>query len=72
VTGYTGAAGQLTRRQRQVLNLVKAGLKRREIAERLGISPETVKAHVANIATRIDARTQQQAATAARRAGEQP
>jgi DNA-binding NarL/FixJ family response regulator len=56
MSGYTGAAGRLTRRQGEVLALLRQGLKRREIAAHLGISEETVKSHAAAIATRLDAR----------------
>jgi DNA-binding CsgD family transcriptional regulator len=35
----------VTRRQGQVLALIAAGCSNEEIAERLGISPRTVKAH---------------------------
>jgi ATP/maltotriose-dependent transcriptional regulator MalT len=35
----------ITRRQRQVVELVAAGLSNEELAERLGISPRTAKAH---------------------------
>ncbi|GGN39669.1 DNA-binding CsgD family transcriptional regulator [Actinoplanes campanulatus] len=69
MTGYTGAAGQLTRRQRQVLDQVAAGFTRREIAVRLGISPETVKRHIEDILARMDARNAAQAVAKARRAG---
>jgi DNA-binding CsgD family transcriptional regulator len=69
VTGYTGAAGRLTRRQGEVLELVKARVPRREIAARLGISEETVKTHVAAIRARLSARTAARELAAARRGG---
>jgi DNA-binding NarL/FixJ family response regulator len=69
MTGYTGAAGQLTRRQREVLDHVAEGYTRKEIAVRLGITPETVKRHVEDILSRMDARNAAQAVTKARRAG---
>jgi len=43
------AAGLLSRREREVLGLVAAGLNDREIAEQLILSPHTVHRHVANI-----------------------
>ncbi|MCA1656158.1 MAG: LuxR C-terminal-related transcriptional regulator [Actinobacteria bacterium] len=42
-------ASELTRREQQVAELVADALTNAEIAERLFISPETVKTHVANI-----------------------
>jgi DNA-binding NarL/FixJ family response regulator len=43
----------LTPRERQILGLIAAGLSNRQIAERLVISPKTVKNHVSNIYQRI-------------------
>ena len=43
------AATLLSRREREVLGLVAAGLNDREIAEQLVLSPHTVHRHVANI-----------------------
>ncbi|MGH3012617.1 MAG: helix-turn-helix domain-containing protein [Gaiellaceae bacterium] len=40
---YGGA--RFTERQRQVVRLIAAGCSNVEIAERLGVSPRTVKAH---------------------------
>ena len=45
----TLAAPQLTERERGVLDLLSEGLSNRAIAERLGISERTVKAHVSNL-----------------------
>lgn len=69
MTGYTGAAGQLTRRQRQVFALVRAELSCKQIAARLGLDEEVVTRHVAAILARVNARQTDQAATAARRTG---
>src|ERR671931_398711 len=41
----TKRAPALTDRQRQVVELIAAGLSNAEIGEQLGISPRTVKAH---------------------------
>lgn len=41
----TKTAPAITERQRQVVELVAAGLSNEEIGEQLGISPRTVKAH---------------------------
>jgi DNA-binding NarL/FixJ family response regulator len=46
----------LTDRERDVLELVAKGLANAEIAERLYISPATVKTHVARTLTKLDAR----------------
>ena len=41
--------GELTRREREVLTLICDGLSRREIAERLNITINSVKTHFSNI-----------------------
>ncbi len=43
------AAPQLTDREQEVFDLLAGGLSNRGIAERLGISERTVKAHVSNL-----------------------
>jgi PAS domain S-box-containing protein len=48
---------QLTKRQREVMTMVAAGLHSCDIAERLFVSPETVKSHVHNAMGRIGAHT---------------
>ena len=45
----TLAAPSLTEREQGVLDLLSGGLSNRAIAERLGISERTVKAHVSNL-----------------------
>ena len=47
----------LTQRERDVLRLVVTGVGNREIAASLGISPNTVQYHVANLLRKHGART---------------
>ena len=51
----------LTERETDVLDLLAEGLSNGRIAERLGISPHTVKFHIASIYDKLDARTRTQA-----------
>ena len=60
-------SGDLTRRQREILQLVALGQTNAEIARALVLSPRTVEMHVANILTTLDSRSR---ADAVRRAGE--
>jgi len=48
---------QLTEREREVITLVASGLQSGDIAERLFLSPETVKSHVHNALAKLGART---------------
>ena len=49
------AADILSAREREVLRLVAAGMRNKEIARTLGITERTVKYHVASILTKLDA-----------------
>ena len=60
----TSAAGALSPREREVLELVAEGLTNRQIAERLVLSEHTVHRHVANILRKL--RVPSRAAAAAR------
>jgi DNA-binding NarL/FixJ family response regulator len=60
-------AGNLTRRQREILQLVAQGQTNAEIAHRLVLSPRTVEMHVANMLAALDCRSR---AEVVRRAGE--
>lgn len=59
----------LTRREREVLVLLSAGMPHREIAEELFISLRTVESHVAHIIRKMDVRSRTQAAALAARQG---
>jgi len=59
----------LTRRERQVLQMLAAGLANKEIAARLAISDHTVKFHVASILGKLGASTRTEAVSAGIRRG---
>ena len=44
----------LTRRERQVIQMIAEGLKTREIAEQLSLSPKTVEKHRTNMMNKLD------------------
>jgi DNA-binding NarL/FixJ family response regulator len=53
--------GKLSPREREILNLLADGLTGQAIAERLFLSPETVRTHVRNAMTKLGAKTRVQA-----------
>ncbi|GAA2127358.1 response regulator transcription factor [Streptomyces synnematoformans] len=59
-TGATERLGALTSREREVLSLVARGLANDEIAERLEVSPLTVKTHVNRTMAKLGARDRAQ------------
>ena len=62
-------ADTLTDREAEVLRLVTAGLRNREIAEQLGISENTAKFHLRNILDKLHARSRAELASRAVREG---
>ena len=59
----------MTRREREVLRLIGAGHRNREIAAALYLSPSTAERHVANIYLKIGAHSKAEAAAYALRHG---
>jgi two-component system, NarL family, response regulator LiaR len=55
----------LTEREREVLVLLVAGLNNSEIAEKLVVSPSTIKSHVSNILAKLDVTSRTEAAALA-------
>jgi len=56
----------LTHREQEILELVAAGLTNHEIADKLVISPQTVKKHTGNIYDKLGVRSRTEAAARAR------
>ncbi|MDP4332778.1 LuxR C-terminal-related transcriptional regulator [Curtobacterium sp. A7_M15] len=67
-TPVSSEASDLTPREQDVLRLVATGIGNREIADGLGISPNTVKYHVANLLRKLGARTRAELAAVSSRA----
>jgi DNA-binding CsgD family transcriptional regulator len=63
-------AARLTAREREVLALVAAGVANKGIARSLGVSPNTVKFHLASLFDKLGVATRAEAIAAAARAGE--
>ena len=64
-----GAVGELSPREAEVLRLVVAGLLNKQIAQRLGVTERTVKAHLTSAYQRIGVADRTQAALWAQRHG---
>jgi PAS domain S-box-containing protein len=60
---------RLTPRQREILNLIAAGLSTSEMAEKLSISTETVRNHLRSVFAELDVHTRLEAITTAQRLG---
>lgn len=69
-TAEAGAAeprASLTRREREILGLLAEGMSGAQIAEKLVLSPETVRTHVRNARSKLGATTRSQAVALALR-----
>ncbi|HEX2915778.1 MAG TPA: LuxR C-terminal-related transcriptional regulator [Chloroflexia bacterium] len=66
VTGYNQFLEKPSERELEVLRLIAAGLSNQEIAERLVISPNTIKAHINKIYGKLDVSSRTQAILRAR------
>lgn len=51
----------ISKREHEVLELISLGLSNQEIAEKLFVSTSTIKTHVSNILSKLDARRRTQA-----------
>ena len=72
ITGDTSQKSQLPNisdREREVLYLVAEGLKDREIAEKLSISPCTVRTHEVHLRQKLDVHSRIQLINQARKLG---
>jgi RNA polymerase sigma factor (sigma-70 family) len=56
-----GALGELTDREKTILELVAQGLTNREIADRLSLSEKTVKHHMTNVLQKLQVRNRVEA-----------
>ena len=62
---------RMTRREREVIELIGEGLSNKEIAQRLNIAAHTVKSHVRNVMEKLALHTRLQIAAYSRREGAQ-
>ena len=60
---------RMTRREREVIELIGEGLSNKEIAQRLNIASHTVKSHVRNVMEKLALHTRLQIAAYSRRDG---
>ena len=64
--GPGGSEGALTAREHEVLLLIARGMTTQEIADEIGLSPNTVKSHSRALFTKLDAHNRVQALAAAK------
>jgi ATP/maltotriose-dependent transcriptional regulator MalT len=64
-----GPATPLSSREREVLELIGAGATNREIAERLFLSPHTIKDHTTALYRKLDVRNRAEATRKAQQLG---
>jgi two-component system nitrate/nitrite response regulator NarL len=62
-------ASMLTRREREVLELLTAGATSEQLADELSLSPHTVRTHIQNIMSKLQVHSRLEAATFAVRHG---
>ncbi len=67
--GKTMSGNVLTTREVEILKLVADGLSNRAIAQKLSISPNTVKYHIKNILTKLDVQNRTEAVAIALKKG---
>src|SRR5206468_9592090 len=65
----TKGRGELTERERQVVQLLSEGLSNKLVADRLGISDHTAKFHVNGVMMKLGASTRTEAVVEAMRRG---
>jgi DNA-binding NarL/FixJ family response regulator len=70
--GGSQLLADLTPREREVLQCMVDGLNRTQIAERLGLSANTVRTHTQNLLAKLDLHSALEAITLAMRAGMRP
>jgi DNA-binding NarL/FixJ family response regulator len=68
-TAAAGAFPELTDREREVLDLIARGRSNADIAQRLVVSPKTVRNHISNIFSKLQVADRAQAIVRAREAG---
>ena len=62
-------ANELSEREREVLDLIASGATNREIAERLFLSPHTIKEHTSSLYRKLGVRNRAEAVQKAQRLG---
>jgi two-component system NarL family response regulator len=70
--GPGAALAELTPREREVLQCMVDGLSRAELAQRLGLSTNTVRTHTQNLLAKLDLHSALEAITLAMRSGMRP